>query len=122
MGKVRASERGLEQASKDGQENEEGRHCRKVRNPLWFLLASAGEEDGDLSACHVHLHVLRKELDEEERRWHLEVQNLQEGLRRRCLLRAYWRCHDGQEHHQASARDHGSLSRTLGRKNHGQTI
>ena len=65
---------------------------------------------------------LRKELDEEERRWHLEVQNLQEGLRRRCLLRAYWRCHDGQEHHQASARDHGSLSRTLGRKNHGQTI
>ena len=22
-----------------GQENEEGRHCRKVRNPLWFLLA-----------------------------------------------------------------------------------
>lgn len=49
------------------------------------LPAKAGEEDGNLPALKIHLHLLRKEHRQAQGRRNLGVQGLQEGRCRRCL-------------------------------------
>ena len=48
-----------------GQENQEGWNHREVRNPLRCQPQEDRQEDGDLAAQQVPLHLLRKGQDEE---------------------------------------------------------
>ena len=50
----------------DGQENQEGWNHRKVWNQIRCQLEEDRQEDGNLSAQQVHLHLLRKGQDEEK--------------------------------------------------------
>merc|ERR1712192_7652 len=72
---------------KDGQAHQEGRNHWKVCHQVWRLPEENREEDGDLAALQVHLHLLRQGQDEEAGHWHILVQRqeLQDPGGWRCL-------------------------------------
>jgi hypothetical protein len=97
----------LQTNRQNDQENQEGRHHRKVRYPLWCfpqkagasrpgsmnatvesqcLTPPTGQEDGSDPACPLHLHLLRQGYCQETLGRHLGLQVLQEDC-------CWWRLH-----------------------------
>lgn len=76
----------LRQADTCRDEKQTDEKWRLTRNlQLWCLPPQAGEEDRNLSARPLHLHLLRQGHRQASLHWHLGLQVLQEDCRRWCL-------------------------------------